>query len=86
MPHKLKNLKTAVPSDIEIAQEATPLPITQIANEVGLLPEELIPYGIDKAKVKLSVRKRLKDVPTANTSTSPPLRPHPWAKAKPPQP
>lgn len=61
MPHKLQNLKTAVPSDIEIAQAATPLPISQIAEEVGLLPEELVPYGSDKAKVKLSVRDRLKD-------------------------
>ncbi|MCP4361554.1 MAG: formate--tetrahydrofolate ligase [Chloroflexi bacterium] len=63
MPHKLQNLLSPVPSDIDIAQAQTPLPIHQIAEEVGLLSEELIPYGIDKAKVRLSVRDRLQDKP-----------------------
>ncbi|MEJ2747778.1 MAG: formate--tetrahydrofolate ligase, partial [Anaerolineae bacterium] len=57
-PTPLK-LRTPVPSDIEIAQEATLKPITQIAEEVGLLPEELELYGNYKAKVHLSVRDRL---------------------------
>ena len=41
MPHKLKNLLTSVPSDLEIAQAATPLRIEQIASEAGILPDEL---------------------------------------------
>jgi formyltetrahydrofolate synthetase len=41
MPHKLTNILTRVPSDIEIAQAATPLPINQIASEAGILPDEL---------------------------------------------
>lgn len=48
-------------SDIEIAQQASPLPITDIAATLGITQEELIPYGYDKAKVRLSVRDRLKD-------------------------
>ena len=48
-------------SDIEIAQQATPLPIREIAAKLGLTDEDLIPYGHDKAKVRLSVRDRLKD-------------------------
>ena len=48
-------------SDIEIAQQATPLPIRDIAAKLGLTDEDLIPYGHDKAKVRLSVRDRLKD-------------------------
>ncbi len=46
-------------SDIEIAQQATPLPIREIAAKLGLTDEDLIPYGHDKAKVRLSVRDRL---------------------------
>ncbi|MCA9901198.1 MAG: formate--tetrahydrofolate ligase, partial [Anaerolineales bacterium] len=82
MPHKLTNLKTAVPSDIEIAQEATPLPITQIANEVGLLPEELVPYGVDKAKVKLSVRDRLADRPNGKYIDVTAITPTPLGEGK----
>ena len=34
----------------------------QLAEEVGILPEELDPYGRKKAKVSLSVLKRLQHV------------------------
>jgi len=61
-PTKLK-LRTPVPSDIEIAQEVELKPITQIVDEVGLLPEEIELHGNYIAKVKLSVLDRLKDVP-----------------------
>src|SRR5580658_1040489 len=61
MPHKLTNILTRVPSDIDIAQAATPLPIDQIASEAGILPEELDLYGKTKAKVHLSIRDRLKN-------------------------
>ncbi|KAE9396030.1 FTHFS-domain-containing protein [Gymnopus androsaceus JB14] len=44
-----------VPSDIEIAMAQTPKPITQLAQEIGLLPDELESYGKYKAKVELSV-------------------------------
>jgi formyltetrahydrofolate synthetase len=61
-PIKL-NLRTPVPSDIEIAQEVELKPIAQIAEEVGLLPDEIEFYGPYKAKVKLETLERLKDVP-----------------------
>jgi formyltetrahydrofolate synthetase len=61
-PTKLK-LRTPVPSDIEIAQEVELKPITQIADEVGLRPDEIELHGSYMAKVKLSVLERLKDVP-----------------------
>jgi methylenetetrahydrofolate dehydrogenase (NADP+) / methenyltetrahydrofolate cyclohydrolase / formyltetrahydrofolate synthetase len=61
-PTKL-NLRVPVPSDIDIAQEVELKPISQIAEEVGLLPEELEFHGIYEAKVKLEVLERLKDVP-----------------------
>ena len=61
MPHKLQNILARVPSDIDIAQAATPIPIDKIAAETGILPDELELYGKSKAKVHLSVRDRLKN-------------------------
>jgi methylenetetrahydrofolate dehydrogenase (NADP+) / methenyltetrahydrofolate cyclohydrolase / formyltetrahydrofolate synthetase len=57
-PLKLR-IKEKVPSDIEIAMEQTPKPILQLAQEVGLLQDELESYGKYKAKVELSVLERL---------------------------
>ena len=38
-------------TEIEIAQSVTARPIAEIAAKLGLTPEQLIPYGHDKAKV-----------------------------------
>ena len=48
-------------SDIEIASAAKMLPIDQIAQSLGVLPEELEPYGRYKAKLAESIYKRLAD-------------------------
>lgn len=40
-----------VPSDIAIAQAARPRPIQEVAAEVGLAPDEILPYGRYKAKI-----------------------------------
>ncbi len=82
MPHKLQNLLTPVPSDIDIAQAVEPLPITQIAEEIGLLPEELEPYGSTKAKVKLSVRDRLADRPNGKYIDVTAITPTPLGEGK----
>jgi formyltetrahydrofolate synthetase len=82
MPHKLQNLLRPVPSDIEIAQAQEPLPITQIAEEVGILPEELVPYGRDKAKVRLSVRDRLADQPNGKYIVVTAITPTPLGEGK----
>ena len=62
MPQTLSNILVDVPSDIEISQTATPIPIDKLASEVGILPDELELYGKTKAKVHLSIRERLKHV------------------------
>jgi len=41
----------AVPSDIAIAQAAKLRPIADVAAEVGLTPDEILPYGRYKAKI-----------------------------------
>jgi len=66
MYRKLANLLDPVPSDIDIAQSVEPLPIQEIAAQVGLRPEELVPYGVTKAKVSLDVRDRLAQRPDGN--------------------
>ena len=63
-------------SDLEIAQEATLNPISQIASELGLLDDEVEQYGKYKAKISLEVLDRLKDRPNGKfcllyTSPSP---------------
>ncbi|KAJ3318074.1 tetrahydrofolate synthase [Boothiomyces sp. JEL0866] len=52
-------LKTPVPSDIDIAMAQTPKNIRKIANELGLSSSEFEPYGPYKAKISLSVLERL---------------------------
>ncbi len=47
-----------VPSDIEIAQAATLRPITDVAAEIGLGPDDLDLYGKHKAKVALELTTR----------------------------
>src|SRR3954468_8911963 len=48
---------------LEIAQEATLRPIEEVAAAAGIEPAELEPYGRHKAKVDLSVLRRLADRP-----------------------
>lgn len=82
MPHKLTNLKRPVPSDIEIAQSVTPIPIRQIAEEAGLLPEELELFGNYKAKVHLEVRERLADRPNGKYILITAITPTPLGEGK----
>jgi formate--tetrahydrofolate ligase len=49
-----------VPSDIAIAQAAKLRPIAEVAAEVGLGPEEILPYGRHKAKVSAEAIARRK--------------------------
>ncbi len=82
MPHKLQNILARVPSDIEIAQAATPIPIDKIAAEAGILPEELELYGKNKAKVHLSVRERLKNAPNGKYVVVTAITPTPLGEGK----
>ena len=48
----MSTVKTPVPTDIEIAQAAKLRPITDVASDIGLSADDLIPYGEYKAKVR----------------------------------
>ncbi|GAB4503459.1 MAG: formate--tetrahydrofolate ligase [Anaerolineales bacterium] len=78
------NLRTPVPSDIEIAQEQMERakPITQIAEELGILPEELELHGNYKAKVKLEILERLKDRPDGKYIDVTAITPTPLGEGK----
>ncbi|KAG8902725.1 tetrahydrofolate synthase [Tulasnella sp. 403] len=58
VPLKL-NILEKVPSDIEVARAQTPKPVSTLASEIGIHPDELESYGKYKAKVELSVLDRL---------------------------
>ncbi|MBM3292258.1 formate--tetrahydrofolate ligase, partial [Candidatus Bathyarchaeota archaeon] len=51
----------ALPSNIEIAQNAKLKPIKEIAKDLGLSENDIEPYGQFKAKIKSDVYKRLQE-------------------------
>ena len=73
-----------VPSDIDIAQEQMKLakPISQIAEELGILPGELELYGNYKAKIKLEILERLKDKPDGKYIDVTAITPTPLGEGK----
>ncbi len=81
VPTKL-NLRRPVPSDIEIAQEASLKPIFQVADECGILPDELVVYGPYKAKVKLEILERLKNKPDGKYIDVTAITPTPLGEGK----
>jgi formate--tetrahydrofolate ligase len=75
-------MKTQMPSSLEIAQGATLRPILDVASEVGLVPEEVEPYGRYKAKVDLSVLERLSARPDAKLINVTAITPTPAGEGK----
>src|SRR5512136_1720749 len=78
---KLK-IRRPVPSDIEIAQEAKLKPILQIAQELGIRPDELELYGPYKAKVKLEILERLTNRPNGKYVDVTAITPTPLGEGK----
>ena len=75
-------MSTVMPSSLEIAQDATLRPILEVAADVGLLTEEVEPYGRYKAKVDLSVIERLADRPDAKLINVTAITPTPAGEGK----
>lgn len=69
-------------TDIEIAQAASMLPIHEIADRLGILPEELEPYGRYKAKLSESVYARLADRPDGRLVLVTAINPTPAGEGK----
>ncbi|MDH4136151.1 MAG: formate--tetrahydrofolate ligase [Anaerolineae bacterium] len=76
------DVKSPVPSDIEIAQAANMRPIREVAEEVGLTEDDLDLYGKYKAKVHLDVLDRFKDRPNAKYIDVTAITPTPLGEGK----
>lgn len=71
-----------VPSDISISRSQEPKPITLLAEEIGLLPNEFSPYGSTKAKVGLEVLQRLKNQQNGKYIVVAGITPTPFGEGK----
>ena len=69
-------------SDIEIAQGAKLLPISEIAKKIGLLEEEYEPYGRYKAKITDDFIKRMEDKPEGKLILVTAINPTPAGEGK----
>jgi formate--tetrahydrofolate ligase len=69
-------------SSLEIAQAATLRPITDVAADAGIEPDELEQYGRFKGKVDLSIIERLADRPDAKLINVTAITPTPAGEGK----
>jgi formate--tetrahydrofolate ligase len=69
-------------SDIEIAHAAAVRPVSRIAEEIGLVPDEIEPNGPHKAKVTLGVLDRLRDKPNGRYVLVTAITPTPLGEGK----
>ncbi|HVR33444.1 MAG TPA: formate--tetrahydrofolate ligase [Acidimicrobiia bacterium] len=72
----------SVPSDIDIARQASLVPINEIAARIGLTEDELIPYGRTKAKVHLDSLKRISGQPRGKYIDVTAITPTPLGEGK----
>ncbi len=71
-----------MPSSLEIAQEAALRPIADIADAMGLLPDEVELYGRYKAKISLAALDRLEDRPDGKEIIVTAVTPTPLGEGK----
>ena len=69
-------------TDVQIAQEAKMLPISEIADSLGIKEDELDLYGKYKAKVSLDVLSRLEDKPDGKLILVTAINPTPAGEGK----
>ena len=69
-------------TDVQIAQEAKMLPISEIAGSLGIKEDELDLYGKYKAKVSLDVLSRLEDQPDGKLILVTAINPTPAGEGK----
>ena len=69
-------------TDIEIARQAEMKPITEIADKLGVLPEELEQYGHYKAKINDAFLNRMADRPDAKLILVTAINPTPAGEGK----
>jgi formate--tetrahydrofolate ligase len=70
------------PSDLEIARAGKPIPLTDIAAQLGIGEEFLEPYGRSLAKISLDAIEHLKDRPKAKYVVVTAITPTPLGEGK----
>lgn len=79
-------VKEPVPSDIDVSQQIVKevglLPVLDVAKQVGLTEEEVIPWGIAKAKISLQARENRADQPDGNYVVVTGINPTPLGEGK----
>ena len=73
---------TAIPSDLEIAHQAELRPIADLATDIGIEADELIPYGRTVAKVHLDILRRIGDRPRGKYIDVAAITPTPLGEGK----
>jgi methylenetetrahydrofolate dehydrogenase (NADP+)/methenyltetrahydrofolate cyclohydrolase/formyltetrahydrofolate synthetase len=76
------DIKSPVPSDIEIAQAARLRPIMDVVKDLGLTEDDVDLYGKYKAKVHLDLLDKLKDRPNAKYIDVTAITPTPLGEGK----
>jgi len=71
-----------VPSDLEIAQRASKLPIADIAAKLDITPDHLIPYGHDKAKIDYDFLESVSNKPDGKLILVTAISPTPAGEGK----
>lgn len=69
-------------TDLEIANQATPLPIEEIGKKIGIAKEELYFYGNKMAKILPSAEERLKTAPNGKLILVTAMSPTPAGEGK----
>ncbi|HCF57685.1 MAG TPA: formate--tetrahydrofolate ligase, partial [Myxococcales bacterium] len=69
-------------NSLEIAQKATPMPIAELAQKLGLLPDEVKPYGRFMGKLGLATLGRLADRPDGKLVVVTAITPTPLGEGK----
>lgn len=76
------DVKSPVPSDIEIAQAANMRPVREVAEEIGLTEDDMDLHGKYKAKVYLDVLEKFKDRPNGKYVDVTAITPTPLGEGK----
>lgn len=78
--------KTPVPSDIKVSQDIVNsvglLTMQELAQQIGLSAEEIIPWGISKAKISLTARDNRSSEPDGNYVVVTGITPTPLGEGK----
>jgi formate--tetrahydrofolate ligase len=69
-------------TDVEIAQDAHLLPVLEVAEAAGIAPEFVEPYGVYKAKVRLSIARDLANRPNGKYVVVTAMTPTPLGEGK----